>query len=84
MTNILEKEINTFEKIKPQLLKHHMGKFVVIHDDQLVGAYDNFNKAAEEALQKFGKGPYLIRQVVDNDSIKIPASVAYRVTHASN
>jgi hypothetical protein len=86
MTTILDKEIQFFEKMKPQLMEHHFGKFVVIHNKQLVGTYDSFNKAAEEALRQFGKGPYLIRQVIGNDPIKIPASVAYRViqAHASN
>lgn len=77
MTDVLDKEIAAFEKMKPQLEKHHSGKFVVIRDEKLMGAYDSFDKAAEEAIQKFGKGPYLIRQVVTSGSIKIPASVRY-------
>lgn len=84
MTDILDKDIKAFEKMKPELIEHHFGKFVVIHNEQLVGSYDNFNKAAEEAFRQFGKGPYLIRQVINDDSVKIPASVAYRIIHASH
>lgn len=84
MTKTLDKDIKAFEKMKAELMQHYLGKFVVIHNEKLVGVYDNFNKAAEEALRQFGKGPYLIRQVNDIDNVRIPASVAYRMIHAIN
>jgi len=84
MSDLLKKEIHAFEQMKPTLLKHHMGKFVIIHDEKLVGAYDTFDAAAKEAIKQFGKGPYLIREVGSEPSKNLPASVAYRIVHASN
>jgi len=40
-----------------------MGKWVLVRDRQLVGVYDSFDAAAEEAVKRFGGGPYLIRQI---------------------
>jgi hypothetical protein len=78
MSDALANEIKAFEKMKPELIKNHSGKFVIIRNGKLEGVFDSFNNAAEEALKKFGKGPYLIRQV--NDEITtLPASVAYRI-----
>lgn len=59
----LEKEIMAFERLSPELEAHHHGKWVVIRDEVLVGAFDTLDAAAEEAVTRFGRGPYLIRQV---------------------
>lgn len=83
MTDALDKEIAAYKLMEPELIKHHAGKFVVVHDEKLAGSYDNFETAANEAIKQFGKGPYLIRQV-GAPEVKIPASVAFRVIHASH
>lgn len=41
----------------------HLGKFAVFYNKELVDTFDSFDNAAEEAIKRFGKGPYLIRQV---------------------
>ncbi len=82
MTDSLDKEIAAYNQMRDDLLKHHAGKFVVIKDESLIGAYDNFNNAATEATRRFGKGPYLIRQV-GGENYTIPASVIYRIIHAA-
>lgn len=79
----LDQEIEAFEKLKTELEARYSGKFVIIKDQKLQGSYDSFNNAAEDALKKFGKGPYLIRQV-GAPIVTIPASVAYRVVDAVN
>lgn len=81
MTDALDQEITAFEQLKPSLIEHHLGKYVVIKNGQLQGSFDSFNNAAEESVKRFGKGPFLIRQV-GNRPAPIPASVAYRVIHA--
>jgi len=79
----LEKEIAAFEAQKADLMKNHMGKFVVFKDENLISAYDTFDTAAQEAIKKFGKGPFLIRQVTELDKpMTMPSSVAYRVVRA--
>jgi hypothetical protein len=59
----LETEIRAYENRREELERHYRGKFVIFHGEELVGAFDSFNAAAEEAVRRFGHGPYLIRQV---------------------
>ncbi|HET7441016.1 MAG TPA: hypothetical protein VFJ47_06925 [Terriglobales bacterium] len=72
----LDSELAAYEKMRPDLEAHKMGRWVLVHDGQLVGDYDSFEIAAKEAVSKFGRGPYLIRQV-GAVAITLPASVAY-------
>ena len=81
--NHIEREIAAYEAMKADLEKNHMGKHVVIKDGRLIGAYDTFDAAAREALQKFGSEPFMIRQVGAPESVRVPASVAWRPIHAS-
>lgn len=59
----LETEIATYETRREELEKYYSGKFVVIRDGDVVGAFDTFANAAADAVARFGRGPYLIRQV---------------------
>jgi len=81
----LKVEIAAYDAMKAELIKHHLGKFVVFFGGELIGAYDSFDAAAREAITKYDKGPYLIREVTPNDNVMpMPASVAFRPLHASN
>ncbi|HLY01319.1 MAG TPA: hypothetical protein VKR56_02340 [Candidatus Cybelea sp.] len=75
---MLEKEIEAFNAQRVDLESLYDGKWVVFHDAAFFGAYDSFDVAAEAAVQKFGRGPYLIRQVGAPDMI-LPASIMYRI-----
>jgi len=72
----LDQEITAYNGMSAELEAHHMGKWVLIHDLGLVGVYELFERAAEEAVQRFGRGPYLIRQV-GASAVTLPASVMY-------
>jgi hypothetical protein len=73
----LETEIKAFEARKADLEKTYPGKFVVFKGADFVGAWDNINAAAAEAIKLFGRGPYLIRQV-GAPPPTLPASVLFR------
>ena len=77
----LETEIKAYETRRSELEKQHHGKFVVFKGEELIGAYDTIEAAAEEAVRRFGRGPYLIRQV-GAPPITLPVSVMYRATTA--
>lgn len=81
----LEKEIAAYEARREELDQHHNGKWVVFHDEELVGAFDTFESAAAEAVRRFDRGPYLIRQVGE-PAPRLPTSVAYPVAndHSAN
>jgi len=74
----LSKEIQAYEGIKNSLEAENMGKWVVIYKQKLEGVFDNFEMAANDAVRRFGAGPYLIRQVGAPPAV-LPASVMYRI-----
>lgn len=78
----LERNIEACEAMHETLEEHHACKFVVFHDAEFIGSFDNFHNAAREAVRRFGQGPYLIRQVGSPTRIAMPASAAFRPVHA--
>lgn len=76
----LDQEIAAYEQMQGDLEAHNMGQWVLIHDRQLVSTYDSFEKAAEDAVGRFGRGPFLIRQV-GAPPVTLPASVMYRLDY---
>jgi len=81
-TMTLDREIAAFDALKPTLEMHHLGKFVVIKDGKLAGAFDTLDTAAVFAVSRYGRGPYLIRQV-GAPPVHLPASVLYRPIEGS-
>jgi uncharacterized protein (DUF1330 family) len=80
----LDQDIHAYEQQLEQLLEHHRGKYVVFRSGKFIDAYDTFQNAASAAVNKFGLGPYLIRQVRSAQEIRpLPASVAYRPMYAA-
>ena len=77
----LDKNIKAYEKMQGKLEAEELYRWVVFHDQKLIGTYDDFQNAADQAVRKFGRGPYLIRQVGARPSA-LPASVQYRPIHA--
>ncbi len=77
----LTKEIGVYKKMRKDLESKSMGKWVLIYDGNLIGTYDSFESAAENAVSKYGRGPFLIRQV-GAPPITLPASVMYNIQHA--
>lgn len=73
----LDKEISIYESMRGDLEAHNMGKWVLIYGEKLINIYDSFEVAAEDAVHRFGRGPYLIRQI-GAPPITLPASVMYR------
>jgi hypothetical protein len=73
----LDSDIAAYEAMQADLEAHLMGKWVVVRDRQLVGSYESFDRAAEEAVHRFGRGPYLIRQV-GAPPVVIPVSLMRR------
>ena len=74
---LLSEEIAAYEKMRDILETDYFGKWVIVHDGQLVGTYDEFEKAAVDAVRKFGRGPYLIRQVGEPPMF-VPSVFEYR------
>ncbi len=73
----IEKEKMAYEAMQEDLEANHWGEWVVFHDMNLIGAYESFHDASEVAVERFGRGPYLIKQVGE-DPITLPPVVLFR------
>jgi hypothetical protein len=76
----LDTELSAYRQQAPQLEASDLGKWVLFKGTDLIAIYDTFEVAAEDAVARFGRGPYLIRQV-GAPPIVMPVSVAYNPTH---
>ncbi len=47
----------------------HPHKYVVIHGEQLIGFYDDFESALEAGLRTFEMGHFLVKQVFDKEPV---------------
>jgi hypothetical protein len=72
----IDDEIEAYEAIRPRLESEHMGEWVVMRNRETVDFYPTAEAASAEALRRFGRGPYLIRQI-GAPPLRLPVSVIY-------
>jgi len=72
----LDTELRAYRMEASKLEAAYFGKWVIFRESSLIGIHDTFESAAADAVNRFGRGPYLIRQV-GAPPIVIPASIAY-------
>ena len=64
LVETLKDELRTFESRRDELLGTALGKWVLIHDGELVGAFETQADAINIGYQRFGNVPFLVKQVV--------------------
>jgi hypothetical protein len=74
----LQSEIKAYDAMRQDLESKHTGKWVLFKGGKLINLYESFDSAAQEAVRKYGRGPYLIRQV-GAPPVVLPASLMYHV-----
>lgn len=58
----LEKELATYQE-KLSELKQHEGKFVLIHDSEIVDLFSTYEDAIKAGYQQFNLDPFLVKQI---------------------
>lgn len=76
--SVIDQNIAAYEAMVGDLEARHTGKWVLFYDCKLVGTFESSEEAAEEAVNRFGAGPYLIRQI-GAPPIVLPASVMFNL-----
>lgn len=59
----LADQIAVYDGMRDELEAEHSGEWVVVHDGVVAGFHGSFQTAAADAVARFGRGPYLIREV---------------------
>ena len=81
MAMTLTENIGAYEEMQGTLEADKFGRWVVFFDGKLKGDFADFGEAIEFAVERWGRGPYLIRQV-GRPPFTMPASVQYRRVYA--
>jgi len=63
----LEKELEYFNKIRGDLLKKDENKFALVKGEELLNTYTTWEEAYSAGVEKFGKEPFLIKQVLKEE-----------------
>lgn len=78
---VLKDDITAFERMRAELEAQHDHEWVVFFGGAFVGAFKDFETAAEEALDRFDVGPYLIRQV-GAAPVQLPGGMIFTPAHS--
>jgi hypothetical protein len=67
---ILQEELRIFERHKPEWLRLHLGEFVVIVGESVVGFYIDYEAAFKAGLSAAGLGNnFLLKQVCAEEPV---------------
>ena len=72
MPATLDENIAAYDAMRDHLELEYFGKWVVFYDEEFVGSYDESEDAAYAAIERYDRGPYLIRQVGARRVIWLP------------
>lgn len=72
MPQILDLELDTYQRHRNELLGKAEGKFVLIHGDRILGIFDSRNDAIRQGYQSVGNVPFLVKQIV---KVEIPQTL---------
>lgn len=67
----LEREIQAYAKLRDKLEAESWGQWAVVYGDELVGVYELMEDAAQAAVERFGRGPFLLREIGVDDSVPL-------------
>lgn len=68
MSELLAKELKTYEENFNSLVGTNEGKFVVVHDNRVLGVFDSQFDAITWGYRQLGNIPFLVKQVVKVES----------------
>ena len=71
MPQPLEHETALFDKHAEEWRKKHLGLFVLIKGDEIVGFYPSLEKAFTVGTGRFGLEPFLVRRIVPKDVVNV-------------
>ena len=80
----LATEYAAYQKMRAELESKYTDEWVLVHGEELVGVYKEFNDAAREAGRRFGSDHCLIRQVVPPKKITPEEAMRYWRARANN
>ena len=65
----LQNELATFKANRARLVAESEGKYVVIHGDQIAGAWSSYEDALAEGYNRYKLEPFLVKRVEGVETI---------------
>jgi hypothetical protein len=61
------REQAAYEKVRAQMVRDHLGKIALIHQDEVIGAFDTSDEALLEGYRRFGMVKMMMKEIRDPD-----------------
>ena len=68
MPTLLDIEWETFEGHREELVGRSEGKYVLIHEDQILGVFESQQDAISQGYERLGNVPFLVKQIARFDA----------------
>jgi len=65
MVEMLEKELETYEHSRAELVGKAEGKFALVKERRIVDIFDSESDAIRAGYEQFGNVPFLVKQIVE-------------------
>jgi hypothetical protein len=49
--------------VRERLVRDHLGKFIVLRQDEVFGPFDTFGEAVKEGYRRFGDVPIVVKDI---------------------
>ena len=65
----LDREFEFYQDNKERFLSEYQDKFIVIKGEEVIGVFEDQMEAVEETRKKHQLGTFMVKEVVENDTI---------------
>jgi hypothetical protein len=59
----LERELAVFQQKLPEFTAEHVGKYVLIHGNDVIDFFSSYDDAIKAGYSKLGLEPFLVKQI---------------------
>jgi hypothetical protein len=59
------REEAAYQKVRDQMVRDHLGKIALIHQDEVIGAFDTADDAWLEGFRRFGMVKMMLQEIRD-------------------
>ncbi len=74
----LQKNFDYVNKNRDELLKTYSEKYIIVFEEKVVGAFDNYGKAVEEAIRMLGEeADFLVHHLTKVESVNFLMRAAF-------
>lgn len=71
MDQSLDREAKVFDQHVEEWRRTHLGEFVLIEGEDILGFFPSLEAAFKEGSARFGLEPFSVRQIVPNDVVNV-------------